>query len=287
MVGGTERTTVVLGPAGRPVPAPWRLLDRPGSAPTAVIESARASGLALAGGPAGNDPWTATTAGVGQLILAAVAAGARRVIVGLGGSATTDGGAGAVDVIGSRRALARVELTVACDVTTTFVEAAARFGPQKGADQAMVGRLTTRLEEQARRYRADFGVDVTGLSGAGAAGGLAGGLAALGGQLVPGFDLVAGLVDLPARMARADLVMTGEGRLDAGSFEGKVVGGVLGLAGPTTRLLCVVGQVAQPGLWPSTGRTVLLSWLISASGLGRPGPEPRSSSWSRRWSVRP
>jgi len=251
VVGGTERTTVVPGPAGRPVLAEWRLLERPGSAPTGVIESARAAGLGLAGGPAGNDPWTATTAGVGELILAAVSAGARRVIVGLGGSATTDGGAGAVEVIESRRALAGVDLIVACDVTTTFVDAAARFGPQKGADQALVGRLAARLEAQARHYRAEFGVDVTAIPGAGAAGGLAGGLAALGGQLVPGFDLVADLVGLPARMARADLVVTGEGRLDAGSFEGKVVGGVAGLVGPATRLLCVVGQVAEPGVWTS------------------------------------
>jgi glycerate kinase len=256
VVGGSVRTTAVPGPDGRPVDAEWRLLEVPGWPPTAVIEMARAAGLALAGGPAGNDPWAATTAGVGHLVLAAVAAGARRVIVGLGGSATTDGGAGALGVPGLLDAASTVELVVACDVATRFADAAAVFGPQKGADEAMVARLTDRLESVARRYQAEYGIDVTGLPGTGAAGGLAGGLAAVGGTLVPGFDLVAGLVDLPARLARADLVVTGEGRLDAASFVGKVVGGVVRLvdrAGQGTRLVCVVGQVAERGLWPAHG----------------------------------
>ena len=114
---------------------------------------------------------------------------------------------------------------------TRFVDAAAVFAPQKGATPAQVALLTARLEQLAERYRDEYGVDVGELAGAGAAGGLAGGLAALGGRLVPGFDLVAEHLDLDDRVAAADLVVTGEGYLDAQSLDGKVVGGVCELAG--------------------------------------------------------
>jgi glycerate kinase len=136
---------------------------------------------------------------------------------------------------------------VACDVTTAFVDAARIFGPQKGATPAQVVVLSQRLHSLAQRYRQETGVDVTTLPGAGAAGGLAGGLAALGARLAPGFDLVAGLVGLAARLARADLVVTGEGHLDPPSFAGKVPGGVLDLArargksGPALPVLCIAG----------------------------------------------
>lgn len=228
--GGADRWSEVAGPAGRPVLAGWRLDD----SGTAVIEMAQASGLVAAGGAERNDPWNATTAGTGELILAATAAGARRIIVGLGGSATTDGGWGAVEVLRHhprwQRAADRPELVVCCDVTTAFVDAAAVFGPQKGADPIMVGRLETRLRELQERYREEVGVDVSVLAGAGAAGGLAGGLAVCGARLVPGFDLIAEATGLDAALTDVDLVVTGEGHLDAGSYDGKVVGGVLGLA---------------------------------------------------------
>ena len=162
--------------------------------------------------------------------MAARDAGARRIVVGCGGSATTDGGQGAFDAVGSPAALHGVELVVACDVTTPFLDAAAVFGPQKGASPAQVESLGHRLADIAARYRRETGVDVTALPGAGAAGGLAGGLVALGARIEPGFDFVAGLVGLAERMAHADLVVTGEGHLDPPSFHGKVPGGVLALA---------------------------------------------------------
>jgi glycerate 2-kinase len=221
---GTRRRLTVSGPLGRPVDAEWLLAGR-----TAVIEMARASGLLLAGGAEGNDPMTATTRGTGELIAAAVAAGARRVIVGLGGSATTDGGQGALDVLQPAR-LAGVQLVVACDVTTSFTDAAGEFGPQKGATPGQVALLTRRLERLADDYRHQRGVDVTVLPGAGAAGGLAGGLATLGATLTNGFELVADLIELRERIGRADLVVTGEGRVDEWSFRGKAVGGVVELA---------------------------------------------------------
>ncbi|MEY2973768.1 MAG: hypothetical protein RIR49_188 [Actinomycetota bacterium] len=225
VLGGPNRTNTVTGPLGAPVTAGWRHTGR-----TAVIEMARAAGLQLAGGPDHNDPMLATTTGVGELITHAVAAGARRIIVGLGGSATTDGGLGAVRAIGTPARLAGVELLVACDVATRFVDAAPVFAPQKGASPAQVDLLRNRLERLVQDYRDEFGVDVADLPGAGAAGGLAGGLAALGGRIVGGFDLVADELDLHDTIASADLVITGEGHLDAQSFDGKVVGGVAAIA---------------------------------------------------------
>jgi len=224
-LGGANRTTTVTGPLGDPVDAPWRL-DRG----RAVIEMARASGLALVGGAEGNDPVSATTAGTGELIATAIEAGARRIVVGVGGSATTDGGLGAVRALSPRQRLRGVELLVACDVRTRFVDAAEVFAPQKGATPKQVELLRRRLERLVGVYHDDFGVDVGDLDGAGAAGGLAGGLHALGADLVGGFDLVADEVRLAERLEGADLVVTGEGFVDEQSFEGKVVGGVEALA---------------------------------------------------------
>ncbi len=224
-LGGPNRTSVVTGPLGDPLRAQWRLAKG-----TAVIEMARASGLAIVGGADGNDPLDASTTGTGELIEHALDAGARRIIVGLGGSATTDGGFGAIRAITAIARLKQVELLVACDVTTPFVQAAQVFGPQKGASEAQVKLLTRRLERLAQMFREEFGIDVTTIEGGGAAGGLGGALAALGGRIVPGFELVADELDLYDHLEGADLVLTGEGRLDATSFHGKVVGGVATLA---------------------------------------------------------
>jgi glycerate kinase len=247
-LGGTAHVTRVSGPLGAPVDAEWRMLDEPHEqGPTAVVEMSRAAGRALLPHASGDEVLAADTSGVGQLLLAARDAGARRIVVGCGGSATTDGGRGAFDAVGSPDALAGIELVVACDVTTDFADAARIFGPQKGATPSQVAVLSQRLDVLARRYREETGVDVTTLAGAGAAGGLAGGLAALGARLAPGFDLVAGLVGLAARLEPADLVVTGEGHLDPPSFEGKVPGGVLELArarrssGPALPVLCIAG----------------------------------------------
>ena len=224
-LGGPNRVSKVTGPLGDVVEAEWRL-----SRGTAVIEMAKASGLTVAGGAEGNDPMNATTTGTGELIDHALDAGARRLIVGLGGSATTDGGFGAIRAITAIARLKQVELLVACDVTTTFTEAATVFGPQKGATRAQVALLTRRLERLTQMFAEDFGADVTAIAGGGAAGGLGGALAALGGTLLPGFELVADELDLYDHLEGADLVITGEGCLDDTSSDGKVVGGVASIA---------------------------------------------------------
>ncbi len=224
-LGGANRQTVVTDPLGDLVTAGWRL-----AGDVAVIEMARASGLELVGGAAGNDALSASTYGTGELIEAALERGAKRIIVCVGGSATTDGGFGAVRALLPGHRLRGVELIVACDVRTRFCDAAETFGPQKGATAAEVKLLRRRLERLVGTYVAEYGVDVSELPGGGAAGGLAGGLAALGGQIVEGFDVVAEETGLAERLEEADLVVTGEGRADAESFNGKVLGGVYGLA---------------------------------------------------------
>jgi len=239
VLGGPNRRTTVMGPLGDAVDAPWRLNGR-----TAVIEMARASGLTLVGGAAGNDPIAATTHGTGELIATALDGGATRIIVGVGGSATTDGGLGAVRAIWQPDRLRRTRLVVACDVRTRFVAAAEVFAAQKGATPAQVRLLSGRLERLAQLYREQYHVDGTGIDGSGAAGGLAGGLAALGAQLVPGFELIAEELELAERISGADLVITGEGFLDDQSFEGKVVGGVAALAAEAgVPVLAIAGEV--------------------------------------------
>jgi glycerate kinase len=238
---GRVRTTSVQDPLGRPVAADWLLLE---GERTAVVETARAIGLQLVGGPGGNDPLAASSAGAGQLLAAAVAEGARRVLVGLGGSATTDGGAGAVAALGRGARLAGVDVVVACDVTTRFVDAARIFAPQKGATPAQVALLERRLQRMAQELEDLGSVDVRELEGAGAAGGLAGALAALGASLVPGFDVVADALDLADHVRAADLVVTGEGFLDDQSFSGKAVGGMVGLAAAAgVPVAAIVGDV--------------------------------------------
>lgn len=276
VVGGERHQTTVTGPLGQPVSARWNMRTAgPGDAgPTAVIEMAQAAGRMLVPEPSGDDPVRATTAGVGELVVAAVAAGARRIVVAVGGSVTTDGGWGAVQAIGSRRRLEGIDLVVACDVQTTFTDAASVFGPQKGATPHQVDVLTRRLVELADRYRDDLGVDVDHIPGAGAAGGLAGGLAALGARLVPGFDLIAELVDLPHRLERADAVVTGEGHLDLPSLDGKVVGSLAGAVAGRAPLLCVVGA-ADAG---AAGRLTAGPGDIEVVDLSRRFGEERSRS---------
>jgi glycerate kinase len=210
--GGRRRTTRVTGPLGEPVDAGWGLLPDG----TAVIEMALASGLALVGDD--NDPLSASTRGTGELLVEAARQGATRAIVCVGGSASTDGGLGALEALGFKLPL---PVTVACDVETRYADAARVFGPQKGATAQDIETLTTRLRALDER------LGVGDLPGGGAAGGLAGGLAALGATLRSGFDVVAEAVGLQAQLDRVDLVVTGEGKLDASSLDGKVVGSVL------------------------------------------------------------
>jgi glycerate kinase len=269
-LGGGNRVTEVTGPLGDPVRATWQLRRN-----TAIIEMATASGLALLGGPEHNNALAATTTGTGELIDAALDAGARRIIVGLGGSATTDGGLGAIGAIHAPGRLRRVELLVACDVDTSFVDAARVFAPQKGATPAQVQLLTRRLEQLVQRYRSLYGLDVSTLPGAGAAGGLAGGLAALGGRLLPGFDLVADAVDLGEHLERADLVVTGEGHLDDQSFHGKVVGGVVRLAAEVGVPVAVVCGSIDPNLDPSLVDGLTVVSLVELFGEERSLSQPR------------
>jgi glycerate 2-kinase len=230
VLGGWNRRTLVTGPLDEPVDAGWRL-EEDG---TALIEAALACGLTLAGGPEENDPLGATSRGVGELVATAIAEGARRVVVCVGGVASTDGGLGAREALPGRLP---VPLEVACDVDARFLDAADVFAPQKGATPEQVRILRERLAQLA----------VPDLPGSGAAGGLAGGLAAIGARLLPGFDLVADRLGLDEALADADLVATGEGLLDATSFTGKVVGRVLERARRAgIDALVVAGDVA-PG----------------------------------------
>lgn len=265
------RFEAVSGPLGEEVVATWWLGER-GGVRRAVIESQLACGLTLAGGREGNDPLAATTAGVGQLIGAALSAGAEEILVGCGGSASTDGGRGALRALGlfpppTDSPLGEARLLVACDVTVPYLEAASRFGPQKGASDEQVAELRKRLESLAATF-AVAGHQVTELPGSGAAGGLAGGLAALGAELVSGFGLVAELVGLEAEMAEATAVVTGEGHLDEASFEGKVVGGVVEMASRLAKpVLCIAGGADKGGRAAGESRgaeVVVLSELYGA-----------------------
>jgi glycerate kinase len=213
-LGGETRTATVPDPLGRAVEASFALL---GDGVTAVVEVAQASGLWRVAEEE-RDAYAASSRGTGELMAAAVAAGAERVLVAVGGSATTDGGAGAVEALDEAGMEPQIELL--CDVRTPFEDAARVFGPQKGADPATVERLSRRLDEQAARAPRDpRGVPMTG-----AAGGLSGGLwAYLGAELVPGAARVLDTIGFDQRMRAAAFVVTGEGRLDDQTLQGKIV----------------------------------------------------------------
>ncbi|WP_174285343.1 glycerate kinase [Sphingomonas bacterium] len=232
-----------------------------GDGKTAVIEMAAASGLMLLA-PSKRDPLRATTFGVGQLVRAALDIGARHLIIGIGGSATNDGGAGMAQALGVRlldqggadlafgggalSSLARIDVTgidpriaecdieVACDVDNLLVGplgASAIFGPQKGATPHMVRLLDEGLRHYARRIQKDLGIDVANRNGAGAAGGLGAALMAfLNARLRPGIDIVTDFVRLDAIISTADLVLTGEGCIDGQTVHGKTPVGVARIA---------------------------------------------------------
>jgi glycerate kinase len=204
----------VSDPLGREIEAGFALAED-----TAVVETAAASGLGLVE-RSERDAVAASTRGTGQLIAAAAQAGARRILVAVGGSATSDGGRGAIEAIRQAGGIGGAKLVVLCDVRTPFEDAARVFAPQKGASPDEVIRLSRRLQQLARSYPRDpRGVPFTG-----AAGGLSGGLwAAFGAQLVPGAAFVLDEIGFDARMREARAVITGEGRLDFQSLAGKVV----------------------------------------------------------------
>ena len=251
---GEYRTAEVEGPLGEPVDATFGLID---GGRTAVVELATASGLSLLP-ESRRDPRRASTYGFGQLLEAARRTGARQVLAGIGGSATNDGGAGMAQALGYRlldaqgrelsrggAALARlgsidasgldpawrqVAVKVACDVTNPLtgpLGASAVYGPQKGADAAAVHELDAALAHIAQVIKRDLGKDVAGVPGAGAAGGTGAGLIAfLDASLVPGGPLVVDAAGFDLALKGADLVITGEGRVDEQSAYGKAPGEV-------------------------------------------------------------
>jgi glycerate kinase len=294
--GGTFREATVTGPLGEPVVARFGVL---GDGRTAVMEMASASGLVLVPHER-RDPLRATTHGTGELVRAALDLGARTIIVGIGGSATNDGGAGLAQALGARlldnegtelppggAALARIaridaamldprltstEIRVACDVANPLcgpTGASAVYGPQKGATPEMVARLDAALAHFARIIRRDMGLDVAELPGAGAAGGLGAGLVAFaGGRLTPGIDLVIDAVGLRQRLTRADLCLTGEWCLDASSAFGKTAVGVARLARELgVPCLALAGMIGA-------GAEAVLDQGIDAYASIAPGPGP-------------
>ena len=214
-LGGERHTLEVSDPLGRQVEAAFALLP---DGRTGVVETAQASGLWRVAEDE-RDAWAATTRGTGELIVAAVEAGAERVIVTVGGSATSDGGAGAIEAL--QEAGVEPELEVLCDVRTPFELAPSVFGPQKGADPEMVKRLEQRLDEIASKAPRDpRGEPMTG-----AAGGLSGGLWAFrGANLRHGASYLLDAIGFDERMRAAPFVVTGEGKLDEQTLQGKIVG---------------------------------------------------------------
>ena len=266
-------TTDVTGPLGESITAKWGIL---GDGVTGIIEAAAASGITLV--PPGKlNPLITTTYGTGELIWAALNAGCRKLIVGIGDTATNDGGAGMAQALGVRlldnrgkelpwggAALARLDriyisgldhrlaecqIVSACDVTNPLCGesgASVVYGPQKGASEEMCRRLDEALSHYAKVIRADLDIEVKDLPGAGAAGGLGAGLVAfLGAELLPGIDIVIESVGLVDHLGDASLVFTGEGRIDGQTLCGKTVSGVVAKAKalriPT---VAIVGEVA-------------------------------------------
>jgi len=216
-LGGEVVAADAHDPLGRELTGCFGLVEDGGSA---IVETATASGLALVA-ESERDAWAASTYGTGELIAAAAAAGAAVIIVAVGGSATTDGGAGALEAIEDAGGLGGAKLVVLCDVRTPFEDAPKVFGPQKGADKAMVKRLEQRLDTLAGTWPRDpRGVPMTGC-----AGGLSGGLwAAHRAVLEPGAPWVLDALDFDTRMRASRAVVTGEGKLDEQTLQGKLVG---------------------------------------------------------------
>ena len=213
-LGGELHTISAADPLGRPVEASFALL----ADGRAIVETAQASGLGLVAEDE-RDPWAASTRGTGELIAAAVEAGADRVIVSVGGSATMEGGAGALEAL--EEAGVTVELDVLCDTRVPFEQAPSVFGPQKGADPEMVARL----EERLQRLAASWERDPRGVPMTGAAGGLSGGLwAGHGARLQHGASFVLDTLGFDERMRACAFVVTGEGRIDSQTLTGKIVG---------------------------------------------------------------
>jgi glycerate 2-kinase len=235
--GGTTLRVRVRGPWGEAHEAPVTRL-RVRDETVGVLEVAEIIGRSHRVVPTSHEALVASSAGVGDALVAVGALGVDRVVVGCGGSATSDGGEGCYEVLHSAGSV--VAMTAATDITATFM-GALRYAEQKGVDAHDLGGLERRLRALGARYERECGRDVMNVARTGAAGGLVGALYARGATLVSGFDEVARVSQLAERIASARLVVTGEGRLDAGSLEGKVVAGVCALTDSSQRVLVVCG----------------------------------------------
>jgi glycerate kinase len=255
-LGGERRSAQVHDPLRRPIEASFGLL---GDGATAIVEMAQASGLPLLA-PEERDPERADTFGTGELIAAAIAAGAKRVLLAAGGSATVDGGRGAIEALQQAVALDAVaSVEVLCDVQTPYEDAARLFAPQKGASPEAVERLAEKLDA----FAGELPRDPRGIPMTGAAGGLSGGLWAHGATLRPGADFVLDALGFDARLARADAVVSGEGRFDSQSLEGKIVGAIASRCAAAGKPLhLIVGQNGFEGQPPAS-----ISSLRAASDL--------------------
>ena len=282
---GTRVKVTVSDPLGRPVASEYAIVDIPGEGLTAVIEMSKASGLTLVPVEQRN-PLHTSTLGTGELILDALGRGCRHFLIGIGGSATNDGGTGMLAALGWRfldsagQVLAPVGASLgkivsissegrdprldsctfvtACDVDNPFCGsdgAAYVFAPQKGASPEEVKDLDDGLYSFASVIRASTGVDVKDLPGAGAAGGLGGALKAfLGAELVPGAEMVLDAIGFDSLAEGADLVITGEGRMDSQTLKGKAP-------------LCVLRHASRLGI-PTVALTGLVSDYDLIRGLG-------------------
>jgi glycerate kinase len=258
-IGGEEVAVEgVRGPLGTPITAPFALVD---GGRRALVEMAMASGLALVAEDE-RDPWAATTYGTGQLIHAAAMTGPEEIMVAVGGSATVDGGRGALDALDALGGIGTTRVVVLCDVQTPWERCAEIYGPQKGADPAMVKRLAARLDA----YAAELPRDPRGVAMTGAAGGLSGGLwAGLGAALEPGAPYVLDAVRFDERLRGSAGVIAGEGRIDEQSVMGKIVGeiGDRALAAGVP-LFAIVGRNSVP---PEAAERIALRAVHEATTL--------------------
>ncbi len=304
---GNLRQNEVTGPLGDKVTAIWGIL---GDGTTAVIEMAAASGLTLV--PPGKlNPMVSTTYGTGELIKAAIKSGCRHLIIGIGGSATNDGGAGMAQALGvsfkdkqgnelpqggaalsqlqhvdiSRvdTRLAACQVTVASDVNNPLYGkqgASWVYGPQKGATEEMCRQLDEALENYAAVINHDLGIEIGDMPGAGAAGGLGAGLVAfLGAELRPGIDIICEAVGLSEHLKEADLVFTGEGRIDAQTIFGKTVAGVASRASAVgIPVIAITGELA-------ISNEELSMYNIDAALSITPGPISLEESFANAGSL--
>lgn len=297
---GQWQQAVVMNPLGEPIDARWGLLGQVRDEPvTAVIEMAAASGLELIEASR-RDATRTSTYGTGQLISAALAAGASRIILGIGGSATNDGGCGAAQALGVKfhdhagrqimdpmtgamlldvssidatqldHRMAGVQVVVACDVTNPMTGpggAAHVYGPQKGADPQQVAQLDAGLRHLAVLFRDQLHQDVEKIAGSGAAGGMGAGLMVLlGGRLQPGVGIVLEAVKFEQRVAGCDLCLTGEGRIDGQSLSGKACLGVAQVArNQGVDTIALVGSVGPQA--ERTREAGLKDFVVIGDGL--------------------